>query len=110
MNNLLNPGKRTDTGGEEDVVDVNTGHESDALRTSTIAVGKLLRNIGRSHEHGTSDDVAAHQRDSPTNFVQEQDASNLSDNSHRVVDTVDQEGAVREADRLVDLSGIVLDC
>ena len=106
----LDPRKRTNTSGEEDVVDVNTGHESDTLGSSAVSLLELLSNIGSPDEHRASDDIPADQGDSTTNFVEEKNTSNLTHNSHGVIDTVDQQGAILETHSLIDCGRVVLDC
>jgi hypothetical protein len=105
----LDPGKRTDTGGKEDVIDVNAGNESDTLRPGSSALFEGFRTHCGSNEHTASDNVPADQGDPSTDFIEEEYTADLADNSHRVIDTVDQEGAILEADSGIDVSGVILD-
>ena len=96
--NSLHPRKWTNTRRKEDVVDIDAGDKTDTLGSGPSPLVKGLRDHGRTHEHRASDDITSNKRDSPTDFVQEKDTENLADDTHGVVDTVDQEGAVFEAD------------
>lgn len=53
-------------------------------------------------EHGSSDDVSSYKRDSTTDSVEEQDTDDLTNDTHGVIDTVDEEGVIGKADRSVD--------
>lgn len=79
------------------------------MRSSSIAFREGFRDDCGPNKHGASDDITSNKRDSPTDFVQEKDTEDLTDDTHGVVDTVDQEGAVFEADFGVDSACVVLD-
>jgi hypothetical protein len=107
--NLLNPGKGSNTHGEEQVIDVDAGDEPDALGPSAGAIFERFCHDSRTDKHRASDDVPTDQGNPSADFVKEKDTHDLTDNSNRIVDTVYQEGAVLEAHRCIDICRVVLD-
>lgn len=117
----LDPSQGTDTGRESDVVNVDTSDESDTLGSSTSidlraerpsldgqreieATIRQTNDVGCTNEHAPSDDVSANQGDSSSDLVEEEDTQDLTDNTHGIVDTVDQKRRVLETDTRVNLS------
>jgi hypothetical protein len=107
--NSLDPRKRPNTGWKEDVVDVNAGNKANTLGSSTGTFRKGFCHNRSSNEHGASHDVASNKRDSSTDFIEEKDTDDLTNDTHRIVDTVDEKGVLLEADFCVYSTGVVLD-
>jgi hypothetical protein len=87
--NLLNPGKGSNAHGKEQVIDVDTGDEPDALGSSAGAIFERFCHDSRTDKHRASDDVPTNQGNPSADFVKEKDTHDLTDNSNRIVDTVD---------------------
>jgi len=86
---LLNPGKGSNAHGKEEVVDVDTGDEPDALGSGAGALLERFRHNSSANEHRASNYVSTDQGYPSADFVEEKDTHDLTENSHCVVDAVD---------------------